>query len=136
MDVDVIRTALKDSELFSGLDHVQVELLIVKAGSRQFSGGETVYQKGEEAGGTVAFIVSGKINAVAENGYIVKELGAGEVIGEVGTIGKQGRRTVTLTTVEPTEILEWYIHDIEETSPELLKRLKDLAWKRIKYWIE
>jgi len=32
--------------------------------------------------------------------------------------------------------LEWHIKDVEERSPELLKRLKDLAWKRMKYWNE
>ena len=136
MDFDVIRTTLKDNKLFKDLDPDQLELLIVNSGTRKFSAGETVYQKGEETGGTIALVLSGSINVVAENGYIVKELGAGEVIGEVGTITQEGKRTVTLTVVEPGDILEWHIRDIEESSPELLKRLKDLAWKRIKYWSE
>ena len=136
MDIDVIRDALKGNDLFKGLDQILLEVLIAKAGSRQFSAGETVYQKGEDTGGSIALIISGTVNVEAENGYVLNELGTGEVIGEVGTITQEGKRTVTITTVEPTEIIEWYIQDIEESAPELLKRLKDLAWKRIKYWNE
>ncbi len=136
MDLDVVRTTVKASELFKDLDQTGLELLIAKAGSRQFSVGETVYQKGEEAGDTLALIVSGTVNVVAENGYVLNELGAGEVIGEVGAISQGGKRTVTLTVQEPTVIIEWHIQDIEKSAPELLKPLKDLAWKRIKYWNE
>jgi len=67
---------------------------------------------------------------------VVRELGPGEMIGEVGTVSPQGKRTVTLTVVEPTEVMEWRIADVEETLPELLNRLKDLAWKRLKYYSE
>ena len=51
-------------------------------------------------------------------------------------ITQQDKRTVTIKTIEPTEILEWHVKDVEEGSPELLKRLKELAWKRMKYWNE
>ena len=136
MDLDVMRTALKGCELFEGLDEGQMGLLIMRANSREFSAGETVYERGEDSGGTFALISSGRINVVAKNGFVLNELGAGEIIGEVGVISQHDKRTVTITTIEPTEILEWQIKDVEERSPELLKRLKDLAWKRIKYWNE
>ena len=136
MDSDVMRTALKGCELFEGLDEGQMDLLIMSANSRGFSAGETVYERGDDSGGTFALIGSGRISVVAQNGFVLNELGAGEIIGEVGVISQQEKRTVTITTVEPTEILEWHIKDVEERSPELLKRLKDLAWKRMKYWNE
>jgi CRP-like cAMP-binding protein len=136
MDSDVMKTALKGCELFEGLDEGQIDLLIMRANSREFSAGETVYERGDESGGTFALIGSGSINVVAKDGFVLNELGAGEVIGEVGVISQHDKRTVTITTIEPTEILEWHIQDIEERFPELLKRLKDLAWKRMKYWNE
>lgn len=136
MDSDVMRSALKGCELFEGLDEGQMDLLIMSANSREFSAGETVYERGEDSGGTFALISSGRINVVAKDGFVLNELGAGEIIGEVGVISQHDKRTVTITTIEPTEILEWYIKDIEEKFPELLQRLKDLAWKRIKYWNE
>ena len=54
----------------------------------------------------------------------------------MAVISQHDKRTVTITTIEPTEILEWHIEDIEESSPELLRKLKELAWKRVKYWNE
>lgn len=136
MDLDAIRTVVKGNVLFNDLDPTDFEVLMDKAGARTFSPGDAVYQKGEVSGGTMALIASGKVQVVAENGYVVRELGAGEIIGEVGTVSPQGKRTVTLTVIEPTEILEWHIEDIKGTSPELIKRLKDLAWKHLKYYSE
>ena len=136
MDSDIMRTAIKRCELFEGLEEDQVDFLIMRANSREFSAGETIYERGDDSGGTFALIGSGRINVVAKNGFVLNEFGAGEIIGEVGVISQQDRRTVTITTIEPTEILEWHVKDVEERSPELLQRLKDLAWKRIKYWNE
>jgi len=136
MDLDAVRTVVKGNVVFNDLDPTDFEVLMGKAGARAFSPGDAVYRKGEASGGTMALITSGKVQVVAENGYVVRELGAGEIIGEVGTVSPQGKRTVTLTVIEPTEILEWHIEDIEGTSPELIKWLKDLAWKRLKYYCE
>ena len=136
MDSDIMKNALKGCELFEGLDDGQMGLLIMRANSREFAAGETVYERGDDSGGTFALIGSGKISVVAKNGFVVNELGPGEIIGEVGVISQHDKRTVTIRTVEPTAILEWHVKDIEEGSPELLKRLKDLAWKRMKYWNE
>ena len=136
MDLDIVKNTLKECELFEGLDMSQMGLLVISANSREFSAGETIYERGDDSGGTFALIVSGKISVIAQNGLVLKELGVGEIIGEVGVITQQDKRTVTVKTIEPTEILEWYVKDIEEGSQELLKRLKDLAWKRMKYWNE
>lgn len=136
MDSDVMRSALKGCELFKDLDEGQMDLLIMRANSREFSAGETVYERGEDSGGTFSLIGSGRINVVAKDGFVLNELGAGEIIGEVGVISQHDKRTVTITTIEPIEILEWHIQDIEEKFPEVLERLKDLAWKRLKYWNE
>ena len=136
MDSDTMKTALKGCELFEGLDEAQMGILVMRANSKEFSAGETIYERGDDSGGTFALISSGRISVVAENGFVLNELGVGEIIGEVGVISQHDKRTVTITTVEPTEILEWHIEDIEEGYPELLLKLKELAWKRVKYWNE
>lgn len=136
MDLTAIRTVVKGNALFKDLDQTDLDIIIGKAGARRFSPGDTIYRKGEEAGGTIGLIVSGVIHVLAANGYVLTELGTGEIIGEVGTISREGKRTVTLTVVEPAEIIEWHIEDLEGASPELIKRLKDLAWKRLKYYNE
>ena len=134
MDLKVMDDALQRCELFKGLGQKQVDFLRDNSNLRSFSADEIVYERGQESGGTFALIGSGRISVVAENGFVLKELGPGEIIGEVGVTTPQERRTVTITAVEPTEILEWRIDDVREEVPQLVQGLKDLAWKRMKYW--
>lgn len=136
MDRETIQQAARQSGLFEDLPPRCMETLSSRAKPSEFSPGAAIYRKGEASPGTIGLIVSGRVHVVAENGYVVRELGPGEVIGEVGTISPQGKRSVTLAVVEPTEIIEWHIGDMEDASPELINRLKDLAWKRVKYYSE
>lgn len=136
MDFNTVRSAITRSSVFRGLDQAQLDVLFMTASAREFSSGEEIYSKAEESEGSFALIVSGRVSVVAESGQILKELGAGEVIGEVGIISPQQRRTVTVRTIQPTVALEWQLRDIEERLPELVKKLKDLAWKRVSDWLE
>ena len=136
MDIDVMRTAMLNCELFSGLEQNSLGGLMMSGRPRTFFDGETIYAKGDEAEGVFALIASGKVEAVAENGFVVTEMSVGEVIGEVGIISQQHKRTVTVKAVGPTELLEWNIQSIQESSPDFVKKLKELAWKRLKNWME
>lgn len=136
MDITQIRDVVTQCDVFKGLDDSLIGLLLMTATPVSFSEGDTVYAKGEEAGGTFALIASGKVSAVAGSGYVLNELGPGEIIGEVGTISQQGQRTITIKALGPTEVLQWDIEEIRQKSPELLGKLKELAWKRIKAWTE
>ncbi len=132
MDFSTMQKALKDCSLFKGMDQGQLGLLAMNAEAKEFAPGDIVYQQGDEAEGSFALIVSGKLEASTQQGYVLKTLNAGEIIGEVGTISQQGKRTVTLKAVEPASLLQWNIQEIGDTSSSLLKKLKDLAWRRIK----
>ena len=132
MDFSIMQKALKDCSLFRELDQGQLGLLAMSAEAKGFAADDIIYRQGDDADGSFALIVSGKLEASTQQGYVLKTLSSGEIIGEVGTISQQGRRTVTLKAIEPATLLQWNIQDISETSPSLLKKLKDLAWRRIK----
>lgn len=132
MDFSIMQKALKDCSLFRGLDQDQLGLLAMSAEAKEFAAEDIVYRQGDDAGGFFSLIVSGKLEVSTQQGYVLKTLGGGEIIGEVGTVSQQGKRTVTLKAVEPATLLQWNIQDIGDTSPFLLKKLKDLAWWRIK----
>ncbi|HDZ89264.1 MAG TPA: cyclic nucleotide-binding domain-containing protein [Deltaproteobacteria bacterium] len=136
MNSNVMETALGSCQLFQGLDQGQLKLLMETSTQRRFSSGETVYERGEESGGTFALIASGRISVIAHNDFVLNEIGPGEIIGEVGVTTPQERRTVTIRATEPTEIWEWRLDTLMEEIPGLVKGLKDLAWKRMKYWNE
>ncbi|MCF8128547.1 MAG: cyclic nucleotide-binding domain-containing protein [Deltaproteobacteria bacterium] len=132
MDFSTMQKALNDCSLFRGMDQGQLGLLAMSAEAKEFVADDVVYRQGDDADGSFALIVSGKLEASTQQGYVLKTLNAGEIIGEVGTISQQGKRTVTLKAVEPSSLLQWHIQEIGNTSPALLKKLKDLAWRRIK----
>ena len=136
MDFSIMQKAIKDCSLFEGLDQGQLGLLAMNAAAMEFPGEEIVYRQGDDADGSFALLVSGKLEVITQKGYVLKTLCAGEIIGEVGTISQQGKRTVTVKAVEPATLLQWNLQDIGEASPSLLKKLKDLAWRRIKNWNE
>ncbi len=132
MDITEIQDVFLKCEVFKGLDDGLVGLLLMTANPASYAEGELIYSKGDPAGGTFALITSGKVSAIAESGFVLSELGMGEIIGEVGTISQQGQRTITIKALEPTRTLQWNIEEIQLKSPELLDKLKELAWRRIK----
>ena len=132
MNFSIMQKALNDCSLFRGMEQGQLGLLAMNAQAKEFAIEEYVYRQGDDADGSFALIVSGKLEASTQQGYVLKTLCAGEIIGEVGTISQQRKRTITLKAVEPSTLLQWNIKDIGNTSPSLLKKLKDLAWRRIK----
>ena len=136
MDFSIVQKALKDCSLFEGLDQGQLDLLAMNADVMEFSGDEIVYRQGDDADGSFALLVSGKLEVITQKGYELGTLCAGEIIGEVGTISQRGKRTVTVKAVEPATLLQWNLQDIGDASPSLLRKLKDLAWRRIKNWNE
>ena len=136
MDFNIMQKALKECSLFRGLDQGQLGLLAMNAEAKEFDSDDIVYRQGDDAEGSFAMIVSGKLEASTQQGYVLKTLKSGEIVGEVGTISQQGKRTVTLKAVGPATLLQWNIQDIGEASPSLLKKLKDLAWRRIKNFNE
>jgi len=136
MDFNMVRSAIKENSIFRGLSDAQLGILLMTAKRIEVPAEEQPYTKGDESDGTFVLIVSGKVNAIAESGQIMQEFGAGEVLGEVGVLSPQKKRTVTVRTTEPTVALEWRFQDIEKNAPELVKSLKELAWKRIASWNE
>lgn len=132
MDIDEVRDIFGKCEVFQGLDDSLLGLLLLTAKPVSFDEGEIIYEEGDEAGGTFALIASGKASAVTQSGFVADELCTGEIIGEIGTISQQGQRTITIKALTPTRILEWDIEEVRQKSPELITKLKDLAWKRIK----
>lgn len=136
MDVRVARKAIEECDLFGGLDQSQLGLLLMNADATRFSENELVFAKGQQADETFCLIISGSVNILSDDGDILHSLGQGEVLGEVGVVSPKHKRTVTVMAGETTDVLRWDLKDIQDKLPELTKRLKDLAWKRIARWYE
>ena len=134
MEVDEARKALNRCSIFNGFDDAQLDFLIKNARVRHFAEETTIYAKGEEASGTFCLMVSGKANIISDSGQILQTFGPNEIIGEIGTISPQHRRTITLSAASAVELFEWDFKAIEKELPELFPRLRDLARKRALRW--
>ena len=70
----------------------------------------------------------------SDSGQILQTFGPNEIIGEIGTISPQHRRTITLSAATAVDLFEWDFKAIEKELPELFPRLRDLAKKRALRW--
>lgn len=136
MDVNQAMAVLKNSRVFHELEDSLLDTLMFLSYTKQFSEGETIYQKGEPSNDRFCLILSGSVNIVSKNGGIFKVVGSGEVIGEIALSDPNHKRTVTVTTAEPTEILEWDVNHVKEQIPGVWKKLMKLAWEHMREFYE
>jgi CRP-like cAMP-binding protein len=136
MERSEIKDMVRKSEIFSILDDDELDLLLYYGDQKRFPSGETIYRSGEAAQGTFCLILSGTIEIVTEADRLIRKMGAGEVIGEIGVTSPQSKRTVTARTAEPTSLLEWHVGYIKDHWPGIMKKLKDKAWKHLANYYE
>jgi len=136
MERSEIKEIVRKSEIFSNLDDDELDLLLYYGDEKRFPSGETVYRTGDAAEGTFCLILKGIIKIVTQTDELIRKMGAGEVIGEIGAISPQSRRTVTARTTEPTWLIEWNVGYIKDHWPGIMKKLKDKAWKHLAGYYE
>ena len=134
MDLEIAKATIRKCDLFTGMDDDTVGIVLAHAAERQFETDEVVFRLGELAGDSFFLIVSGHMNVLHDDGSLIRTLGNGEVIGEIGAISPKRTRTRDVVAADRTEVLEWNLAEIEEKVPDLLARLKELAWQRISDW--
>jgi CRP-like cAMP-binding protein len=118
------KKVLKENELFHALDETVLEALIAHADAKLLAHDELLYQRGEAANDTFCIIIFGRVKIVGENGQVLAILDRGKVMGEIGIMGLQKRRSADVVALDPTSILEWRFSDIKDISPTLEKPAK------------
>lgn len=136
MEATEIKGVAGKCELFKPLDDEELDLLLFYGEQKEFASGATVYKTGEAAEGTFCLILSGEIEIITESSRVIRKMGNGEVIGEIGATSPQNKRTVTARALEPSSLLEWDIKYISYPWPSLLKKLKEQAWKHLAQYYE
>jgi CRP-like cAMP-binding protein len=104
VNVDVLERV----ELFRPLPRADLARLAERGALRRFAPGTALMRQGE-TGETMHVIVAGlvRVDRWLPDERIVKlaELGAGEIVGEMGLLDR-APRSATVTAIEPTETLE------------------------------
>ena len=129
MRAQSILTAIQECALLKNLDEINSHLMLHYGKIRLIPAGETIFKKGDFSRGMFSLILSGRIGIISETGQVIRGMGIGEILGEIGVTSPQNKRSATAKAVQATELFEWNIEIIQPHLPEVMKRLKDLAWK-------
>lgn len=121
------KKVLRENELFQDLEDSALDKIINHADAKLLAKDEVLYRRGDAADDTFCIIIFGSVKIVGNAGQVVAVLKRGNVMGEIGIMGLQQRRSADVIALEPTSILEWKFSEIKDTSPTLIKNLQKLA---------
>ncbi len=136
MEASEIKSIAGKCEFFKTLDDEELDLLLFYGEHKEFTAGVIIYKTGEAAEGTFCLILSGGIEIIAESSRVIRRMGSGEVMGEIGATSPQHKRTVTARAFEPSSLLEWDVKYVKNRWPTLMKKLKAQAWKHLATYYE
>lgn len=136
MDFNKAVSAMMSCALFNDLNEGELGGLLMRATTRHCGEGQAVYEKNQKSGSSFGLIADGYVNIMGDDGAVLETIGPGNIIGEIGPISPQKKRTFRVEACGDVDLLEWYLSDIEKNYPGVLKKLRDLAWDRITQWRE
>ncbi len=101
-------TLLTEVEIFRPLPDSALEALAMRGQHRRYAPGEVLMRQGD-ASQVMHVVLSGRVRVDREDSggekVLLAELGANEVVGEMGVLD-HGPRSATVTAIEATETLE------------------------------
>jgi signal-transduction protein with cAMP-binding, CBS, and nucleotidyltransferase domain len=131
MNIDFLKKLFKKSPCFKELSERDLTILAKSGTLKRLNPEIVIYRKGEPSEGRFCMIVTGRVGIMTESGQTFKDIGSGEVLGEIAITSPQDVRTATVKTLEPANILEWDIHHLKAHMPALMRKLKEQAWKNL-----
>jgi len=121
---------LADLPLFASLTADERELVAGWADVRTASPGDRIC--GEGASGYSFFVLCNGAADVTQDGKELRVLGPGDFFGELAIVG-DGRRSATVTAVEPSTMLVFFgteFRRLEAELPEVAERIRQAAEQR------
>ena len=121
---------LADLPLFASLTADERELVAGWADVRTASPGDRIC--GEGASGYSFFVLCNGAADVTQDGKELRVLGPGDFFGELAIVG-DGRRSATVTAVEPSTMLVFFeteFRRLEAELPEAAERIRQAAKQR------
>ena len=136
METTQIMTILKNSAVFGHLEDSMLDTLVFLGYPKRLAAGEAIYQKGEPSNERFGIVLSGRIQALKKDDAFFKELGVGEVIGEIALSEPHHKRTMTLQAAVDAEVLEWDVNHVKQQIPGVWRKLLKLAWEHLAEYSE
>ena len=129
--------ALANVELFQGLDRRELQRLESIARRRTYDTGQVILREGDTGIG-LFLVLKGKVRVTQGDGTPqareLATIGEGGAFGEMALFRDFGRRSATVTAVEPTECLVLHRLDFLDqlrSNPEIAIKLLDTLSQRV-----
>jgi CRP/FNR family cyclic AMP-dependent transcriptional regulator len=126
------RQLLAATELFSGADAADLELLADRTVELDLPPGHVIVRQGDDGTG-LFIIVSGAVRVI-HDGATLARLGPGEVVGELAVIDRRPRLAQVMTD-EPTVCLalaSWDLESVIRAQPEVALALLRVLARRLR----
>ena len=122
---------LKDIPLFAELDDQQLRRVATFAEVTEVGAGAHLVDEGDFS--YELMVVREGEARVVRGGEEIARLGAGDVIGEIGVLGRELRSATVIadTTMRLVTISHWQIRRLSRTDPELVERIRNVAAQRL-----
>jgi CRP-like cAMP-binding protein len=120
----VDRSRVAPLSVLSGCSDEELDAVARVASEREFGEGETLMAEGDF--GHSLFLVESGAADVMVGGEKVREIGEGDVVGEVAVLAS-GRRTASVVATSPVKVIAFFKPDIwrlENNAPEASRRLR------------
>jgi CRP-like cAMP-binding protein len=127
----VDRSRLEAFTLFAGLTREELGALADVASEVVAGEGQVLAAEGDF--GHALYAIEQGTADVTRDGESVRQLGPGDVFGEVAVLAS-GRRTATVTATSPMTLIAVFKRDVwrlEQSSPEAAERLRGLVADRL-----
>ena len=132
LDFNLAREIFKNSPLFVGVPRSSAADLFMHATTRRLEKKAVVYGRDEMSDQTFMLLVSGKLQIVDGKDSVQGEIGRGELVGEVGVVSPQHKRSVSVIAAEGAEALLWNVRDLPKDLWKIYEPiLENIAWGRI-----
>src|SRR6476620_8084251 len=119
----VDRSRVAPMSVFSECSDQELDAIAAAASELEFDTGETLMSEGDF--GHSLFLVESGSADVLEHGEKVREVGPGEVLGEVAVLSS-GRRTASVVATSPVQVIALFKRDVwqlEHDAPVAAQRL-------------
>jgi len=127
----VDRARLEAFPILSGLGADDLDAIASVASELTVEAGQVLSAEGDF--GHALFAIEDGSAEVSRHGQVVRELGRGDVFGEVAVLSS-GRRTADVVSTTPMSLIAIFKRDVwalERRSPEAAKRLRGLVAERL-----
>jgi CRP-like cAMP-binding protein len=120
----VDRSRVAPISVLSGCPDEELDAVARVASEREFAAGESLMSEGD-FGHSLFLVESGSADVLVE-GEKVREVGPGEVLGEVAVLAS-GRRTASVVATSSVQVIAFFKPDVwrlERDAPEAARRLR------------